>query len=338
MRFLWTARLPLFELRALILLLLLLLLRSRLLLKIKAIESLINTGWNIGSRDEASLISSYQIMSFDEIITVSSFAMMLLGALPLPQRPARSPTPVLRGLPSPPLPPSQLLLSHEIGGGSYGAVYDARCLIGEREVDAIAKCARASDSADMVLAEAYLSIEDLVYETIEERRREGDLLPGFCSYLGKVSAHDDEWLLWERLPPCRGLQRAISLSELNQETGPEAGRESVDQAFLGLSLGTFGLTAPGVLRDVCVMVQQLHESGFVHRDVKTANLLLAGSREGEGASLYLIDMGSCAQVKISGCTHCSYRIPSHPWHRTHLIALTPCHPALCCFLLPHRLR
>lgn len=196
-------------------------------------------------------------------------------------------------------PSSQLILGKEIGSGTYGAVYEAQWQQDGTVIDAVAKVARPRTDSDAVLAKQYLDIEAVVYDSLEERRKGRADLDGFCKYVGRTELDGEEWLLWERLPGCGELPRAITLAELNHETGEEAGRETVDEPIWSLSLSSFGLTSRDVLREVLRLTGKLHETGFVHRDIKTANLLLSASEPASTPSIYLIDMGSCAKASTA---------------------------------------
>ncbi|KAL1495982.1 hypothetical protein AB1Y20_014622 [Prymnesium parvum] len=193
-----------------------------------------------------------------------------------------------------------LTLGQELASGNYGAVYEAQWSEGGSSTAAVAKCARAADGSQAALARAYLEVEAAVYESLERSRARGLLPQGFTRYFGRASAASTEWLVWERVERCGGVRRPLSLAELNHETGPEAGRDAVDEAVRPLHLATFGLSAHRVLCETLRMTHALHEEGFVHRDIKTANLLVSAPRGSADASLYLIDMGSCAQM--GGCT------------------------------------
>lgn len=189
---------------------------------------------------------------------------------------------------------SALTLGPLLGSGTYGVVREAQWWSHGRLLDVVAKSARVSNPDDAAMAAEYLNVEALVHEALEAKRQEDAVaMQAFCRFLGRVVAEGDVWLLWERLPGCDVSSRPLTLAQINQETGPTAGRDTIDDATRHLSLASFGLSPRVVLRQTLRAAHELHDRGFVHRDIKTANLLLSDN------SLYLIDLGSCAQM--AGC-------------------------------------
>ena len=157
---------------------------------------------------------------------MATIAYVLCAALvPLARRTAL-PTPSPRAsITSAPLSaPGTLVLGDEIGSGTYGRVHEAEWTIARdgRSIDVVAKCARPNDPADESLADNYLNVESIVHEALEERRAIApERLGCFCRYLGRAEAEGTSWLLWERLPGGALWPRAVTLAELNHETGIE---------------------------------------------------------------------------------------------------------------------
>lgn len=172
-----------------------------------------------------------------------------------------------------PLTRKRFEVGEKIAAGEYGSVHLATW----EGKDAVAKCA---EGADAELSIAYFKVEREVNNAI---RRSGDS-EHFARYLGcaKEDADKQSWLVWERLPgPCAELcDYAGAALELEEE---------------------HGISLSSVLRKLLKCAKAIHSLGYVHRDVKLENVLLASpSADSSSSSLKLIDMGSAAFV--DGCT------------------------------------
>ena len=179
----------------------------------------------------------------------------------------------------PPLIKQRLIIGEAFAKGQYGKVHYAKW----EELDAVAKCAAAANSEDAELARAYLKVEREVNEAI---RASGDTEQRFCKFLGA----EDDFLAWELLPG------AVELIDF-------AGAAP-------LLYAEHGLTLRQCLRQLLECTAALHELGYIHRDIKLENCLLA--TQPPPSSLRLIDMGSAVLV-LGIPTHepCSSLSPTH---------------------------
>lgn len=160
----------------------------------------------------------------------------------------------------------------KIGAGSYGEVFLGRVNRG--------------DYAEDVVIKKYVQKRGLdwksFYEDELENCRRLQNCPGVASFLGVAGA--DVYLVW-KFQGSVTLETLMdhpdstidALAEVMQADSPEA-------AFKSFTLG------------LCQAIESLHAEGFVHRDIKPGNILLAEQDDGS-CMVKLIDLGGCADLR-----------------------------------------